>query len=74
MSKCWFSDCPNPVDKSGEHDPFCGASCHEAYAITQGPIKSDGKRKLSIPEMQERLLKMSKEDKSGARLEQSKLL
>ena len=72
-NKCWFEDCQNPVDKTGEHDPFCGASCHEAYASTIGPRTESGKRKLSIPEMQKRLLEMANE-KNGARLEQSKLI
>lgn len=58
--RCYFENCKIEVSEDNEHYPFCSAKHHNAWADANYGKTKNGKSKLTIPEMQKRLLQMGK--------------
>lgn len=65
--KCWWFDKDKSCSNEGADPdlawwPFCGEACHKRYSdSTYKPKNERGKPKLTIKQMQDKLLEMGQE-------------
>lgn len=63
--KCYFNDCEVQVDEESDLFPFCSEDHHKLWAgKNTGTYKENGKRKLTIEQMQKELTRMSQETRT----------
>ena len=61
MTNCYYNNCKNEAIKLSDTYPFCCEEHHLLWATDHFPTKKNGKPKLTVEQMQKRLVMMGKD-------------